>query len=335
MRIVFVNNFYNAGGSTKTAYALAENFSKNHEMQFYGFWDGIYREKFSELGETFLLKSNNFDYDDLMIENIKVFNPDIIHIFIPGNQNPSYFKKLPEKAKKFVTVLCNQKLGFESSNFTKVFFLSKYGESFTGPVENGMVLRPGFDYSFEHKPQRQNPVIARVSAFCPSKLVDHTVFAAKKFPKNNFIIAGEVQDLEYYKHIISLKETEKIHNLRIFSNASDDLVAKILEDCDIWHYPTSSEVFCFSVLEAMAAKKPVISYKLDAVKEFFDYNDWLADDVDDMISKTAAMINRSPSEREEIGEKNYDLYLEYGSRIFSEKVMRQYLETESEEDLAL
>jgi uncharacterized protein (UPF0335 family) len=47
------------------------------------------------------------------------------------------------------------------------------------------------------------------------------------------------------------------------------------------------------------------------------------------------MINRAPSEREEIGEKNYDLYLEYGSRIFSEKVMRQYLETESEEDLAL
>lgn len=325
MKIAFVNNFFNAGGSTKTAYSLAQNFSKNNEMQFYGFFDGIYRKKFESLGKTTLLNSTNFDYSDNLIEDINTFNPDIVHVFIPGAQNPSYFGKLPNTSKKFVTVLCEQKIGFDYNIFDKVFFLSKYGEKYTGPLHNGMVVRPGYEYDFLEKAQSKDPVIARVSAFCPSKMIDHTVLACARHKHLRTNIAGEIQDINYYKKILDMKSVLGLRNLKVQANVNDSIVEQTINDCDIWHYPTSSEIFCFSVLEAMAAKKPVISYKKDAVRELFDSDEWLADDMEDMFEKTSKLVKTPPSERSEIGRKNYLMYLKHRSDLFSDKIMAEYI----------
>lgn len=327
MKISFVNNFFNPGGSTKTAFALAKSFSDYNEMQFYGFWDGVFRSKFSELGETFLMSADGFDYGTKIIKKLEEFDPDIVHIFIPGAQNPSYFNMLPKRSKKFATVLCEQKLGFDYRLFDKIFFQSKYGESFTGVLPNGVVVRPGWECDFLEKEQRVRPVLSRVSAFCPSKLIDHTVMAANHFRKNEWVVGGEIQDRKYYSDLIEYKHSNSLKNLKIVSNISDSFVENIINDCDIWHYPTSSEVFCFSVLEAMAAKKPVISYKLDAVKEFFDTDEWLADNFDDMIEKTDKMISLPPIERQRIGIENYKSYLEHVPEIFAEKIMTEYEKT--------
>jgi len=324
MRIAFINNFYNFGGSTKTAYALAKEFSKEHQMQFYGFWDGEFREAFSKLGEAFILNSIGFDYEKDLDESILRFDPDIVHIFIPGSQNPSYFSRLPPRTKKFLTVLCNQKIGFDHLIFDKIFFQSEYGQSYTGLKYNGVVVRPGYDYYFAHREQKKTPTLSRVSAFCPSKLISHTVYAASIFKNNNWVVAGEIQDPKEYESIVRTKQEASIQNLAVVSNLTDEKVKAIIETTDIWHYPTSSEVFCFSALEAMAAAKPIISYKLDAVKEFFDTDDWLADGVADMIAKTEKMINLSPSERQKIGLANYQNYLKYSGKNFAARIMREY-----------
>lgn len=324
MKIAFINNFFNAGGSAKTALCLANNFSKEHEMQFYGFWDGVYREKFEKAGKVTILNSAGFDYSDELIENINSFNPEIIHIFIPGAQNPSYFQKLPKKAKKFITVLCEQKIGFDNSLFDKVFFISNYGEYFSGKQKNSMVIRPSYDYDFLEKVQAKNPCIGRVSAFCPSKLIHHTVAACSQHKKLNSTIVGEIQDLDYYKYIIALRDQLDIKNMKIIANASEELVHQTINDTDIWHYPTSSEAFCFSVLEAMAAKKPVISYKDGAIPELFDNDDWLASSFEDMLEKTKRLVSLSPSERAEIGKNNYLMYLKHNPDIFAERVMAEY-----------
>jgi len=324
MRIAYINNFYNPGGSTKTAYALASIISASNEMQFYGFWDGSFREKFDKIGEAHLLPSSNFDYGNELLSRLEKFDPDIIHVFIPGGQNPSYFNKLTPRSKKFATILCEQPIGFNTNLFDRIFFQSNYGENYSGKLNNGFVVRPGYEYEFEPTRQRDVPVLGRVSAFCPSKLVDHTVGAASIFKNNKFIVAGEIQDKNYYSHISNIQRQNNISNLSIMSNISDSLVGSVITGCDIWHYPTSSEVFCFSVLEAMSAKKPVISYKLDAVKEFFTDDQWLADSYDDMIEKTEKMINLNPQERQSIGESNYEVYLNHLPEIFAEKIMDHY-----------
>jgi glycosyltransferase involved in cell wall biosynthesis len=324
MKIAFINNFYNPGGSTKTAFALAQKFSKDNEMQFYGFWDGIYREKFQEIGKTFLLESKNFDYKNEILESISHFSPDIIHIFMPGSQNPTYFYNLPAKSKKFITVLCNQKIGFDPSIFDKIFFLSKFGQSISGKFENSLIIRPSFNYDFKESEQNKIPILSRISAFCSSKLIDHTFKAAETFKNNSFNVGGEIQDLSYYQYLLSFKKNQHLDNVKIYHNMDDLAVKKIIEECDVWHYPTSSEVFCFSALEAMAAKKPVISYKLDAVKELFDSEDWLADDFGDMIAKTENLINKPKSERQKIGLKNYEMYLKNSVDIFANSIMNEY-----------
>ena len=324
MRIVFINNFFNPGGSAKTALALAEKFYEKNEMRFYGFWDGCFRAKFSDFGLTKLLPSINFDYGFELIADLESFDPDIVHIFLPGAQNPSYINLLPSKAKKFITVLCEQKIAFDNKNFEKVLFLSNYSKNFNKSVDNSLVIRPSYDYNFLEKVQRSKPVLSRVSAFCRSKLLDHTFSAAAMFKKNDWVIAGEIQDQNYYKNLISTKELMGLKNLKIISNLSDSHKDSIINDCDIWHYPTSSETFCFSVLEAMAAKKPVISYKLDAVKEFFDSDEWLADSYDDMLEKTGRMISLSPAERTKIGISNYKLYIKNSSEFYADAVMKEY-----------
>jgi len=324
MKIAFINNFFNAGGSAKTALSLANNFSKNNQMQFYGFWDGIYREKFEKLGKVSILKSLNFDYSDELLEELYKFSPDVVHVFVPGSQNPSYFKKFPTACKKFVTVLCEQKIGFDYLDFDKIFFISNYGEAFSGKKPNSIVIRPGYEYDFLEKVQSAKPSIARVSAFCPSKLIDHTVVACSEHKKLTSTIVGEIQDLQYYKAILNLRDQLGLKNMRIIANGSEELVYQTINDADIWHYPTSSEAFCFSVLEGIAAKKPVISYKSGAITELFDSTEWLADKMDDLLEKTNRLISLSPSERTEIGRKNYMMYMRHNSDIFAERVMAEY-----------
>ena len=331
MKIAFINNFYNSGGSTQTSYALAAELYSNNQMSFYGFWDGPYRDKFQKLGKANLLKTSKicdgtleFEYGDDLIEMLEKEDPDIIHIFLPGFQNPKYLPKLPQKAKKFVTVLCEQEIIFDPNFFDKVFFLSKHQIKFCKNPENSICVRPSIELDFSEKPQSKNPVLARVSAFCPSKLIDHTMQCAFNSMSSKWVIAGEIQSADTYNQIMRIKESNKLTNVGIVANINENLKRKIINNCDIWHYPTSAEVFCFSILEAFAARKPVLSYKNAAIPELFDSDEWLADDIDDLIEKTARLIRTHPSERDLIGKNNYGLYLKNSQQIFANNILSEY-----------
>ena len=326
MKISLINNFFNPGGATKVSYSLAENLSQSHQMQFYGFLDGSYREKFGELGETFLLKGCQFDYGKDLIYNLEKFNPDIIHIFIPGEQNPSYFKKLPP-CKKFITVLCEQNIGFDPTIFERVFFLSEYSKGFCGNIKNGICIRPSIETNVAEKEQARIPAIGRISAFCPSKLIDHTILCAANNKNFMWTIAGEIQDENCFRNAMKAKTKLELSNLNIRTNLNEEEKLGILRSSDIWHYPTSSETFCFSILDAFAARKPVISYQNSAIPELFDNSEWLAKDIEDLQEKTHRMISLSAKERTCIGNNNYERYLKNSSSLFTQRTEYFYSNT--------
>lgn len=87
-------------------------------MMFAGCIDGPFREKFSKLGQTHLFANNNFEYGQPLIDLVHSFNPDIIHIFIPGAQSLSFIEALP-KCKLFATVLCGQPVAFDHTKFKR------------------------------------------------------------------------------------------------------------------------------------------------------------------------------------------------------------------------
>lgn len=329
MRIAFINNFYNQGGSSLAAYELAKKLSKENEMAFYGSVDGPFREKFEELGATYLLRSQHFEYDQHIVDLISNFNPDIIHVFIPGEQQLNYFQSLP-RCKRFVSVLCGQTVGFDESQFDKVLFSSNYQVSLNQHIKNYEIIRYGVESKELYTPQKQNVVFGRIASYCPSKMIHDTVYCANECRDNKFIIAGEILDPSYFKSINAYQKYFGNDNIEIKGSVSNEERDLIMNDIDVYHYPSSNEAFCFSILEAFANKKPVISYKNSAIPELFDTDEWLCDDFECLVDLTKKMAELSPDERTVIGESNYLKYKQHSTDLYASKIINIYNEVYSQ-----
>lgn len=323
MRIAFVNNFFNAGGSSLASFNLAKQLSPNHEMTFIGCVDGPYREKFSKLGETRLCLDRGFDYDDSCVEHIHKFAPDIIHVFLPGAQNPSFISKLPQ-CKRFATILCGQSVGFDHNQFNKIFFISEYAKALSPWVTNGKIVRYGIESSEYIKEQSETPVFGRVSSFCPSKMIHDTIYCAARMPEHQFIIGGEILDRSYFDGVSAYLNYTDAQNTKIMTNISEEEKNKVLTSCDVYHYPTSNEAFCLSILEAFSHGKPVLSYEDSAIPELFESTEWLCKDFEDLLDRTKKIASLSAQDRQTIGMKNFNLYKKYGVDIYAQKIAAEY-----------
>ena len=325
MRIAFVNNFFNTGGSSIASYELAKSFSKDHEMMFVGCIDGPFREKFCELGETLLWSSKGFDYGQDITSKLEKFSPDITHVFIPGEQNPSLFSRLPG-AKKFATVLCCQRIGFDPLAFNKVFFSSEYQRNLNSHVKNCKIVRYGIRSDEKIKEQSVFPLFGRISSYCPSKILQDTLLCASEVETNNFIIAGEILDHQYAKSLQAYAAHFNLKNLQMESNISSERKNEVMSMIDVYHYPSSNEAFCLSILEAFSHGLPAISYKNSAIPELFDTDEWLCDDFEQLIEKTKLMASKSKQERQEIGMRNFNVYKKYGTDIYAKTIFDSYSE---------
>jgi glycosyltransferase involved in cell wall biosynthesis len=323
MRIAFINNFYNQGGSSLAAYELAKKLSPQNEMSFYGSVDGPFREKFSSIGESHLVRAQNFEYDMHLIDLVNKFNPDVIHVFIPGEQRLGYFNYLP-KCKRFASVLCGQTIGFDTTQFDKVLFSSKYQVDLNPHVSNYEIVRYGVECNEIESAQKDIPVFGRIASYCPSKMIHDTLYCANECRENKFIVAGEILDPAYFKAMNAYRKYFGNDNITIKGSVTDDERQQIMNEIDVYHYPSSNEAFCFSILEAFANKKPVISYKDSAIPELFDSDEWLCDDLDGLVDLTKKMQSLSKEERQQIGNVNYLKYKQHSTEIYADKINNLY-----------
>lgn len=337
MKILHINNFFNPGGSAAACYFAAKglkNLLENSiEQEFIGCVDGKFRYKMGELGLTFLCPYKpNFSYDtDLIERHIKSFNPDIIHVWLPGKENPQYFEYLKKiQTKKLITVLCCQPIGFDSSIFNHVCFLSNYNKNLsTNIATNVSVIRGGVDepalyYNQEHASDNEYNVFGRIAAFCPSKKIEDTVECAKCLPNNKFIIAGEVLDNNYATHIKNIAPA----NVILYFNISELTKAQILSSVNIIHYPTTNESFCYSIVESLSYNKPVISYDNSAIPEITDHKVAnspliLVSSLQDLIIKTAAFSLKEYSPK--ISNPAAVYYKEYTTKKYSTNIRNLYV----------
>jgi glycosyltransferase involved in cell wall biosynthesis len=115
-------------------------------------------------------------------------------------------------------------------------------------------------------------VIGTVAKLQPKKgihiLLDAAVPVLKKFPSTKFLIVGDDADPvgAYLKGLKSLAQQLNITEHIIFSGYRDD-IPQIIEVIDIFTFPSFSESFGRSLLEAMAASKPIIASNVGGIPE--------------------------------------------------------------------
>lgn len=296
MNILHIVNFFNGGGSTRACYEIARKQPDNNHY-FVGSDQGIAIPWFNEIGEVFLLtKDHNFNYLEQNLSGIiRSRKIDLIHMYVPGHENVKCLKNF--NLPKVVTVLCDQKIGFDVNDFDRVIFPSEYGKSLNSDKineSNSVVVRYGIgdkEDSFDKKTNNNEVVFGRISAICPSKKILDTLICAKSAPNNRFIVAGHVLDSNYDSFIRYFIHYNKMNNVDYRINISEDEKEQIYSEIDVLHYPTGNENFCISILEAMQRSKDVIAYKNSAIPEFdADFTMVEDDNISELIWNTQSII---------------------------------------------
>ena len=154
-----------------------------------------------------------------------------------------------------------------------------------------------------------------------------TLWCASKLRNNIFIIGGEVQDKFYYNKVLDFIKDNKLDNVEIYLNMSDDMKNHMYDRIDVLHYPTTNEAFCFSILEGMERGIPVISYDNSAIPELnHKENLVLVEDgnLDQLVNETIK-LSESKDECNRLGKLNRSVYEEfYTSKRYSDDVLNLY-----------
>ncbi len=130
---------------------------------------------------------------------------------------------------------------------------------------------------------KKNFYVVNVSNINPVKGLEEFILTAEKFnndkPMVKFLNVGQVfsSQEKYFKSLNDLINKLKIKNLE-FLGFSDN-VKKILQDSDLYFCTSRKESSPISVWEAMAMKKPVISFKVGDVPKYVkdDVNGFIVD----------------------------------------------------------
>lgn len=329
MKILHINNFANPGGSSIACYELAkELYRLGHKQQFMIQKNGSYLPKFNELGKARLYPElPNLDYiKEMVLHEISVFNPDVVHVWLPGHENPTFIYYLPSHIRKLCNILCNQTVGFNPEIFDKIIFISEFQKNLSPFIQRSNIIRYGLSLESKDHNVSNNIKIGRVSAFCPSKKIEDTIKCAAILPNNEFIIGGEVLDVKYWLYLQKLISDLKLDNVKMITNISEEDKLNILETVDIWHYPTSEEAFCISILEAMAYSKAIITYNDGALSELnHDNNLLLANSFNDLVEKTITLTG-DRNEIKRLGQLNKIIYDDnYRSDQYAKNMLDEYI----------
>jgi glycosyltransferase involved in cell wall biosynthesis len=127
----------------------------------------------------------------------------------------------------------------------------RFGEVPAGALRSKLERVPG------------RPIVLTVARLDPQKGLGDLLEAAAQVPDSNFAIAGEGPDRE---RLEGAARSLGLHGRVTFLGHRDD-VADLLGSCDVFVLPSLYEGFPLSVVEAMAAGKPVIATAVGGTPE--------------------------------------------------------------------
>jgi glycosyltransferase involved in cell wall biosynthesis len=128
-------------------------------------------------------------------------------------------------------------------------------EPFSRPGPISPEMHPG--------PARRAPTILTLARLIKNKGLSHLIAAAPLVPQALFVVAGEGPDRGLFE---AEAEALGVGDRVRFLGQRDD-VPDLLADCDLFILPSLHEGLPISVLEAMAASKPVIATAIGGIPE--------------------------------------------------------------------
>lgn len=158
-----------------------------------------------------------------------------------------------------------------------------------------------------------------------TKGVNLIVQVAKKFKNLNFILVGKVCD--------DFDVTNISSNVQIVGMVEKQEVFKYLQKSDVFLFPSYTEGFPLSILEAMNAGLPCITSKVGAIPDVFENGGAILIDltVDEIVYAINSIYDKSI--RKYMGQYNFENVLEnYSSNVVIKKIYDEYFNLIKEDE---
>lgn len=150
------------------------------------------------------------------------------------------------------------------------------------------------------------------------KGVDLAIKALKFLPDIKLFIAGNGQEIENLKE---LAKEEKVSDRVYFAGYKEDAY-RYLPYYDVYLMPSRSEGFSLAMIEAVAAKVPVVLSDIDIFKEIFSANEvcfFYSENPNSLAKAAQEALNTNKTD------KAYNRYInQYSIESFGEKYMKLY-----------
>jgi glycosyltransferase involved in cell wall biosynthesis len=240
---------------------------------------------------------HHLDYDEFLIER------SLSKKKVSFNVN--------RRISKFIESLVVRKAGIviAVSDYTKNALLRVYGMSHEKiyVIPNGIALDPGEHLKAPSSREPNNIFILSVARMEPRKgipiLLEAFEALCKKYPNVRLTLVGKgTNKISYLQLPMSVKE-----KIKTYDYLDDKQLRAIYDWCDIYVSASLLEGFGLTILEAMAAGKPVIAARTSAITEFVedkvngllvDPNNWEA------LYEAIVYLIKNKSLRQNIGKNN-------------------------------
>jgi Glycosyltransferase len=138
----------------------------------------------------------------------------------------------------------------------------------------------------------RSDIVVTISRFSRDRGLDNVLKVAKKLEKIRFVIAGYLQDPEYF---VELK-TKKSENVELYFNVSEETKLRLLSVSKVYFNPTPYiEGFGISVVEGMSAGLIPVTRNKGGVIDFVP-KEYMFNEINEALSKI------------DYGIKNWNLY---------------------------
>lgn len=280
-RILHVINWIGDRGSEKTVLNAAKTMDQ---------YDHVFLSKqvismealddFMEVGTVIMEEQDtnpgSFEYPTLTDDFVAEHNIDLVVIYLPGDELPSYTESL--SCKKVLHVLCAKKCLFESDGFDAVTVPSGYASTLNPHMDPIWVypvvekLEPTetrqevITRYFPDADPEDSILISRVGSIETVKHVEDSLRIAMSFRHVEnllFLVAG-IGDQRYIDQLFNhYKGPRLVYAGRI----SEQEKANINAASSVCLYPTEFEAFGYSLAEPMSHGCPVVTYNESACPE--------------------------------------------------------------------
>jgi glycosyltransferase involved in cell wall biosynthesis len=323
MNILIINSAKEWGGTEKWAIYTAMGLSKMGHTVYFGCRDTLFDERFND-GNVKIVKfpfANNMDVFTIwkLFWFMKKYKIDVV---MPSKQREYFLAGLAARmlpkvkvaglygidrpihnlrnwivfCRLFHIVFVNAKKIIDVLGGTKAFDVAKCKLVYVG-VERIECLESVRKYARKDLGIAENEIcIMGIGRIAPQKGFDYAIEALAKLNETvknvKLVLIGD-GDIEYYRNIaVKLGVENKV----VFAGFKDN-ISELVQAMDIFWLTSRSEGIPNTMLEAMAVKKPVITFDIAGVAEIIKDNEngilVPFENVDILVEKTLILLNDS------------------------------------------